>query len=380
MAFSFKNLFSKETHSVLGVDVGSSSIKIVQLRRERGRAILETYGAIALGPYAGVEIGRATQLPVEKIVEALRDVVKEANVTTTEAAFAIPYSSSLISVVKLPAAVEDRLDQTMPLEARKYIPVPISDVQLDWTLVGGGKNAPGGPSDKLEVMLVAIHNDTIEKYRRIAADSGLTAAFLEIEVFSAVRASLDHGIAPVAVVDFGAATTKFYAVERGIVRESHIINHGSQELTLNASRALSITVMQAEERKRRSGLGGGAAPAAPASSLTLRSGIDVHAADAVAAQSFESSLASIVAEISHTLVSFETRMQETISAVVFTGGGATLHGFREYAQSKLQAEVRLADPFSKTETPAFLEAILKEAGPEFSVAVGLALRRLQEIG
>ena len=98
------------------------------------------------------------------------------------------------------------------------------------------------------------------------------------------------------------------------------------------------------------------------------------------AQAFELTLAPLLAEISHTVSFFEQRMNQSISAVVMTGGGATLKGFGPYAQSKLQAEVRLADPFGKTEAPAFLDSILKEVGPEFSVAVGLALRRLQELG
>jgi Tfp pilus assembly PilM family ATPase len=72
-------------------------------------------------------------------------------------------------------------------------------------------------------------------------------------------------------------------------------------------------------------------------------------------------------------------MSQTLGALVFTGGGATLKGFKEFAQDKIQTEIRLADPFGKTQAPAFLEQILKEAGPEFSVAVGLALRRLQEL-
>jgi len=375
MDFSFANLFKKEIHSFLGVDIGSSSIKIVQMRREKGRAILETYGAIALGPYGNVEIGRATQLPVDKITAALKDVIKEANVTTIDAGLAIPYSSSLVSVIKLPAAVADKLDQVMPLEARKYIPVPITEVQLDWSLVSGGKGSTGTPSDKIEVMLVAIRNDTVEKYRHIAEDSQLAAAFLEIEVFSAARASLEHGIAPVAVVDFGAATTKFYVVERGIIRESHIINRGSQELTLNASRALNITVMQAEELKRKLGI---MAVEAEVAHAALEGVPGMTTADVQ--QSFDLSLAPVMSEISHTLGSFEQRMGQAISAIVFTGGGSALRGFKEYAQNKLQTEVRLADPFSKVEVPAFLEGVLKEIGPEFSVAVGLALRLLQERG
>src|SRR3989338_9588751 len=164
MAFSLSSLssmFSKPTQSVLGIDIGTSSIKLVQLRREHGRVILETYGAIALGPYAGVEIGRATSLPAEKISEALKDVIREANVTTVEAAISIPYSSSLVSVIRLPSTVEKQLAQVVPIEARKYIPVPINEVLLDWFVVSDKKSADG----KLEVLLVAIHNDTIAKFR-----------------------------------------------------------------------------------------------------------------------------------------------------------------------------------------------------------------------
>jgi type IV pilus assembly protein PilM len=360
MAFSlpsFSSLFSKEVTSVIGVDIGTSAIKVVQLRRERGRVVLETYGAIALGPYAGVEIGRATALPAEKLAEALKDVVREANVTTTDAALSIPYSSSLVSIIKLPAAVEKQLSQVVPIEARKYIPVPISEVLLDWFVVSGGAKSP---DQKISVLLVAIHNDTIAKFRSIASDAQLAVSFFEIEVFSAARAALEHGIAPVAVVDMGAATTKFYVVERGLIQESHIISHGAQDLTLAISRALGITVAQAEERKRHFGLSSGGGP-------------DLK-------NTLELTLGPLFSELSRTITSYEQRINQTLSGVVLTGGGATLKGLKEFAQGKLQAEVRVADPFGKTQAPAFLEQILKEAGPEFSVAVGLALRRLQELG
>ncbi len=371
MAFSLSSLFSKEAKSVIGVDIGTSSVKVVQLRKEKGRVILETYGAIALGPYAGVEIGRATSLPAEKIAEALKDVIREANVTVNDSAISIPYSSSLVSIIRLPTTVEKQLAQVVPIEARKYIPVPINEVLLDWFVVSDGKKSPDG---KLEVLLVAIHNDTIAKFRSIGSEAALVPAFFEIEVFSGVRASLDHGLAPVAVIDMGAATTKFYIVERGLIRESHIINHGSQDLTLNASRALGLTVAQAEERKRKYGLSGeGPATAGGASLPAGQAGADIK-------RSFELSLAPMLSELTRTINAWETRTSQTLSALVLTGGGATLRGLKEFMQGKVTTEIRLADPFAKTQAPAFLEAILKEAGPEFSVAVGLALRRLQELG
>jgi type IV pilus assembly protein PilM len=362
MALSLSSLFSKKQTSVLGIDIGTSAIKVVQLRKEKGRVILETYGAISLGPYAGLEIGRATSLGADKIAEALADVIREAHVTTTDAAVSIPYSSSLISIIKLPAAVEKQLAQVVPIEARKYIPVPINEVLLDWFMISGGSKGGSTTPDKIDVLLVAIHNDTIAKFRSITTGAALSVAFFEIEVFSAVRAALDHGLAPIAVLDMGAATTKFYVVERGLIHESHIINHGGQELTLAASRALGITVVQAEERKRKLGMG-----ADPAQ-------------DPKFVQSIELSLGSLTSEVSRTILAYEQRTSQTISTLVATGGGAALKGFKEFAQSKISAEVRLADPFSKTQTPAFLEKILKETGPEFAVAVGLALRRLQEQG
>src|SRR3989344_6271991 len=81
--------FEKKSKSVVGIDVGSSSIKVVQLRRKGGRAVLETYGELALGPYAGVGIGQATNLPEEKLSEALQDIMREANVTTRDGGFSI---------------------------------------------------------------------------------------------------------------------------------------------------------------------------------------------------------------------------------------------------------------------------------------------------
>src|SRR5690606_11425990 len=98
MAIAFlQNLLKKQGQSVLGIDIGSSSIKVVQLKKKAGKAVLETYGELALGPYAGVEIGRATALPNEKVVEAVRDLMKEANVTTNLAGISIGAASSLLS-------------------------------------------------------------------------------------------------------------------------------------------------------------------------------------------------------------------------------------------------------------------------------------------
>ena len=100
MSFISDLFGKKKATSVLGVDIGSSSLKIVQLRKENGRAILETYGQLALGPYAGVAVGQATNLQAEKVAETLADLMREANVTTQNASVSIPFSRSLLTLVE----------------------------------------------------------------------------------------------------------------------------------------------------------------------------------------------------------------------------------------------------------------------------------------
>ncbi|MCX6738578.1 MAG: hypothetical protein NT098_00815, partial [Candidatus Parcubacteria bacterium] len=95
-----KNLF-KKNERVIGLDIGSSVIKVVQVRKEQGRAVLETYGELALGPYGGFDVGRATNLPADKIVEAIKDLFREANVTSRIGSISLPLSSALLTMIEL---------------------------------------------------------------------------------------------------------------------------------------------------------------------------------------------------------------------------------------------------------------------------------------
>src|SRR3989338_6374659 len=114
---SFLSSFFRKDKSVLGIDIGSSAIKIVQIKKKRGRAVLETYGELALGPYAGIEIGRSTSLTPEKIGEALGDILREAKANTLSAGMALPLSSSLISFVTLPPIKEKQMADVVAIEA-----------------------------------------------------------------------------------------------------------------------------------------------------------------------------------------------------------------------------------------------------------------------
>ena len=380
MAFSFGNVLKSITSfgqnsesSVLGIDIGASSAKIVQLRTSRGAAILETYGEIALGPYGAQAIGKAVKVTPEKIAEALIDVMREANVTARTGGLSIPFSSSLVSVLDLPKAEPEQLKRMIPIEARKYIPIPASEVTLDWFVIPHeeGEQSAFDRVEKQsplqvkgqEVLLVAIHNDALRNYQTVAANAGLKINFYEIEIFSAVRSSVGHGIAPVLVVDLGAATTKIYVVERGIVRLSHLISIGGQHMTEGLSRSLGWEFEKAERVKRERGL---------VDSNTYSPDENDQIKTALL-----STLSRIFSEVNRVLLSYGQRYNKNVSRVVLAGGGASLPGLKEVAHENLSTEMSIADPFSNTEAPAFLEEVLRDIGPSFAVAVVVALRKLK---
>jgi type IV pilus assembly protein PilM len=361
----FTSLFKKES-SVLGIDIGSSAIKVVQIKKKRGRAVLETYGELALGPYAGIEIGRATNLPVEKIVEAVKDVLREAKTTTTNCGLALPLSSSLISFISVPPVPDKQIAEVVSLEARKYIPVPLDEVMLDWSAVPkeetfvSDETSTSTEKQTMDFLIVAIHKEYLSNYQQIVTGSGLIPGFYEIELFSSVRVAVDHGLHTDMIIDMGARSTKLYIVERGILRSSHIINKGSQDITLAISKAMSLPVSEAENMKRNFGLKGGPEYKELTEIITVN-------------------LDYVFYEANSTLLNYQKKYSKNVGKVILTGGGVLLKGFIDLAKISFQTEVEYADPFSKLETPAFLADEFSKAGPEFTVAIGAALRRLSEL-
>jgi type IV pilus assembly protein PilM len=353
----FGSLFKKKEHSVAGIDIGSSSLKVVQLRKEHGKAVLETYGELALGPYGGLEVGQATNLSAEQITETLKDLLRESKITTKSCALSIPYARSLLTLVTLPYREDPKEQKTViELEARKYIPVPISEVQLDWFIVPEGKPGESAEKkDKVQVLLIAVHNDEIKLLQNIVTQAGLEASFFEIEIFSTIRAVVREPIKVTMVLDVGASTTKAYIVEHGVVALSHAINAGSQDITRALSASKNVSMKSAEALKKTMGILG------------------------QAGGSHELVFARIFSEAHRMLVQYETAQKKPVSAIVLTGGGGVTKDLGDYAKRFFSIDVQIADPFAKTEAPEFMRPVLKSIGPEFSVAVGLALRKLEEI-
>lgn len=358
------SLFSRGSESVVGLDFGASALKAVQLKKKDGQAVLETYGAVALGPYAGSDVGRGTRLAPDKLLEALRDLLREAKVTARAVGCAIPLSESLAVAIMLPTprampagrqgqegqAPEGGADVSglIRLEARKYVPTPLSEVELEWKVF-----PPPAGAEQSEALITAVHRDALARLQAALAQAGLTPSFLELELWSVARAS---GFPPDAVagfIDIGARSSKILLIDAGEVRDAHTLLRGGQDITLALATSQGIPFAEAEERKRAGSFERGGAPGA--------------------------TLARIFAEAREVFRRYERRHGRAIASITLSGGGTLLAGLSQMAEEALGAPATLIDPLNRLSAPAFLSPLLARAGPEFAVACGAALRALENV-
>ncbi len=341
-----------ESGGVIGVDVGASSIKIVQLRENKKAATLDTYGELQLGPYEDSEIGRGTHLRIDRLVEAFVDILREAAAGARKVSIAISYSSSFNAIITVPTDDPEKISTMIPIEARKYVPVPLTDVSIDWFPVSA-------KSDRkvTKILLAAIHNDALKRYESMVHGADLISISTEIELFSTIRTATTQSDTTVGIIDLGASATKLYLVHKGVVGKTHSVPMNGVELTTAISKILNIDFRAAEEKKRNEGL------------TVVADNPDLEKA-------FTQILERGFREIHTVIKRFEEEEGLQVEKIILSGGGALLRGLLPYTTDVLSCQAELANPFSKVAYPAFLEDTLREAGPSFAVAVGAALRGL----
>jgi len=355
-------LWQKKDESAAGIDIGSSSIKAVQLRKEKERAVLETYGELSLSRYVNAPIGQAVRLTDEKIMEAIRDLKKEAGIKAKKTIVSIPLRHSFLTKINLPLMSEAELEKAIPFEVKRHIPVPVSEVVFGWQIISFPENNTGlnektGMPKKqfTEILLVAVYKDFIEKYKSIIKAAGFETIDFEIEVFSVSRSLIYREPKPVLIIDLGAAKTKMTVIENGILKNAHDFDRGFQDLTLSLSRSLSVDFARAEGIKREIGL----------SNRPEHNEIK---------SSFDPILNYIFGETERLIGEYRRKEGNAITKAYLSGGGSLLKGLPDFAVNKLGIETKLGDPFMKVEYPSLLEETLNQVGPIFATAVGLALK------
>lgn len=363
---------------VIGLDIGSASVKLVQLRFEKERALLETYGEVAAGPYQDASIGKAVALGEDRLGEIIRDAWRESGAKIRKVIVGVPLRNSFVTFIDLPQMSEKELARAIPFEARKYIPLPLSEVEIDWWQVSPLANKEEEGLESVTVLLAAVQKETVNAYQRVVKKAGLSLAGFEIEIFSvarvaasafspaqsgasynlsgAMRGGVSGGFrSSLIVVDMGATSTKIAIIDRGALHMTRGIDKGSQALTLALSYALSIDFERAETMKRELGI-----QKRPETEQIRKALVPL--------------IDAIFDEIRRFQGEYERKFQRTIDKIVLAGGGALLPGLLDYAVEHFRREVFLADAFASVSYPPLLSPVISQLGAPFAQAVGLALR------
>ena len=357
--FPFK--VKKTPKNFLGIDIGTSSIRVVELSRKGQSLKLINYGEIKTAslqkePFRTVEKDTLL-LSNRETSAAILAILREAGIQTREVNLSIPDFSSFFTNFELPPMTQKELESAVRYEARSYIPFPLSEITLDWTIIEGDvSNKVKAP---LEILVVAIPNEVINQYQEVATLSGLRLRALEAEAFALSHSLAGNEKKTIGIIDIGARSTTCNVLENGVLKLSHSFNISGNELTEILSRSLGVDYEKAEELKKGIGLAG-AETAEQNIREVLLPLIDL-----------------ILAEIKKIFGNYYRRESKEVEKIILAGGTSLLPGLKEYFFEELKKEVEIANPFSRTIFPPILEETLKEMGPSYAIAVGLAIRGLE---
>jgi type IV pilus assembly protein PilM len=361
MAIDLKNIFSSlkkgaeaRPSKVVGIDFGTSSVKVVEVELRDAVLALTTYGELQTGPYVGASLGSVSVLPAEKRIEALVDIMREAGVEAKSGALALPLAQSFVTVMELSAKKGEDITPRVPVEARKYIPVPITDVVLEWTEI-----PHDGEAEALsrEILLAAIQNEGLSEMKALLGAVQMATQPFEIELFSTLRSLTKEDDTSLVVIDVGAHMSKLYISKDGFLRRIHRVRAGGVNATEAIAHVLSLSFEDAENAKRNY--------------------TPTHPSAQAIKQAYLSVFERPFQEFKRVISQYETRTGERVGRVVITGGSALFNDFILYTSYMLDHETELATPFNKIAYPAFMEDMLTEIGPIFAPALGAALRSFE---
>lgn len=332
--------FSKQ-QSVLGVDIGTSAIKVVQLNHEND--MLETYGIVELPVMI---TPKSTEDEISQVVTLLVNLLAKAQVSTKKCAVSLPNSAVFTSVIDLPKMTDQELDSAVRFEAKKYIPLPFAEVSLSWTLISEN---PG--NNTIKVLLIAVPKQIKEIYIQIFQKAGLQLEIIEIEALALIRTLVQDKSKNDVIIDIGGKVTGINFIKQGLLHLTRNLNIGGDTITEKIAQALNLELNRAEQFKRDFGLNG----------------------TDFLPEAVKPVLLSIKNEVKQLITLYKSHSVE-IDRVVLTGGGSQMPGLVEYFKD-LELEVINGNILANIGYPNHAEGALKRFGMQLPVAIGLALRK-----
>jgi type IV pilus assembly protein PilM len=342
---------SKET---IGLDIGSSFLKVVQLKEKKGMYELEAFDMLPLPPELIVEGSIIDSL---RLMEAIKELMKKAKIRAKSTVVGIAgHAAVIIRRIVLPEMGEDELSESIKFEAEQYVPFDVEDVNIDFQILG-----PTEEPGQMDVMLVAVKKDIINEYTSAVKEAGLNAVVVDVNAFALGNMyEVNYEIEPdrnVALVNIGANTINLNILKGGDSVFTRDSSMGSGIHTEALQKEFNLSFESAERLKMGEAV----------------ENVSDEEADAVLVAASD----ELIGEISRSLDYFRsTAFQEEIHEVVLSGGGALIKGFPALLTERAGLEVKLAEPFKNINIPGkFDPAYIEDMSCMAGVAVGLALRR-----
>jgi type IV pilus assembly protein PilM len=352
------NLFFKQ-QSYLAVDIGTTSIKAVELEQgERGPKIVN-YGVLESSGYLA-RANQALQTSSLKIFEAdiiqlLKTLVTQMGVKSKDALASLPPFSVFTTILDFPQMDQREIQQAMIYQARQYVPQPLAEVALDWLQVGEYQDDRGFNHQK--IMLISVPKEQIQKYQRIFNAAGFALRALEIESIGLARI-FGGDQTPTLIIDIGSRSTNIVFMENGRMTFSGQSDFGGASLTQSLATSLGVNPLRAEELKKEKGL--------------LGTGANYELSTIMLPF-----LDAILNEIKKVQFLYQQQlpMARPAQRIILAGGGANLLGIEKYFEHEFGIPVVKAAPFLKFEHPSEIEPFVPELNPLMSVSLGLGIKQ-----
>ena len=346
-------LFTKKK-DIVGVDIGSSAVKLVQLREVKGGYQLQKIGILPLPAEAIVD---NTLMDSSSIVETVKTLLASLNVKAKEAVCSISGNSVIIRKISLPVMPAEELEDQIHWEAEQYIPFDINDVNVDFEILSPDEQDPS----KMNVLLVASKKDIINDYLAVFAEAGLKLVVVDVDSFAVQNAYETNYAADnhevVALVNIGASIINLNIVRDGYSLFTRDVQMGGNLYTEEIQKAFGLNGEDAEQMKLK------------------------------AIESDDPRLRDVLQRVNETIANEMRRSldfynstagEERISKVYLSGGAAKTALLMEAVQQRLALPVEMLNPFLRVvvNEKEFDREYLEEIAPMVTVAVGLATRRL----
>jgi type IV pilus assembly protein PilM len=341
---------------IIGLDIGSSSIKLVELKEDKKGYKLQTLAISPLPPEAIVD---GALMDSVTIIDTIRDLIATSKTKTKDVVTSVSGHAVIVKKISLPFMTETELEESIQWEAERYIPFDINDVNIDFQIFG---STPENP-EVMDVVLVAAKKDVINDYVSVIMESGLNPVIIDIDSFALenmLGMNYDMGKEEtIAIANVGASITNINIIKNNISSFTRDIFRGGNQITEEIQRQLHVDHEEAERIKVGS-----------KSDITSQPIIQ---------NVLKAASESLVGEIGNSLDFYQsTTTYEKIAKLYLSGGGSKIKDFDIVLQQQIGIPVEVVNPFKKIDYSGrnFDMEYLREIGPIMAVGVGLASRKV----